>query len=317
MRDNLCHVLRHDAEFYCLKINFILCNFTREIQMQILDVPARSRSGQASLERDLRNPSGQLPRGQALQKALQEIFEIKFNGLEAGWSPRLRQRFNYFTPDEWYEASISNLVTAGTVWLDVGCGRDVFPCNPQLAHRLSNRCQTMVGLDPCNNIQDNVFVHEKAQTTLEDFQTDRKFDLISLRMVAEHIEDPLGAAKALARLACTGGRVVVYTVSKYSLSSMIADWTPIEFHHWAKTMLWEADRRDTFPTIYRMNSRQELKNLFDEAGFVEESFVKLNDCRCFSRWRTSSIVELATEWFCRRTGIPYPETSIIGTYRKI
>ncbi len=281
--------------------------------MQNLDAPAPY----GLIEKAALHEADRPAQARGLQEVLQEIFKIKFEGIGAGWSPILRQKFGYFTPDEWYEASIANLVTAGTLWLDVGCGRDVFPCNLPLARRLSARCRTLVGLDPSDNIQDNPYVHEKAQTTLENFRTDRKFHLVSLRMVAEHIEDPAGALTALSELTRADGRVVIYTVSKYSLSSIIADWTPTEFHHWAKTLLWQANRRDTFPTIYRMNSRRELKALFEKAGFVEESFVKLNDCRCFSRWRASSVIELAVEWLCRTIGIPYPEISIIGTYRKI
>ena len=50
-----------------------------------------------------------------------------------GWGPRMRLAFDYFTPDDQYEAIVAKLVKHGTWWADIGCGRDVFPSNPELA----------------------------------------------------------------------------------------------------------------------------------------------------------------------------------------
>ena len=50
--------------------------------------------------------------------------------------PRLWYSIRYFIPDVFYEAMIAKLVVPGTVWLDVGCGRDLFPCNQQLAQAI-------------------------------------------------------------------------------------------------------------------------------------------------------------------------------------
>ena len=74
---------------------------------------------------------------------------------EMGWSPRLRQRFGYCTPDELYEAAVSGFVGPDTCWLDVGYGRDLFPSNPATARLLADRCRLLVGLDPSGNINDN------------------------------------------------------------------------------------------------------------------------------------------------------------------
>ena len=129
-----------------------------------------------------------------------ELMALKYGPPEKrGWGPRLRDRFHYRTPDDWYEATVFDLVTSETVWLDVGCGRDLFPSNPAAAHVLASRCRLLVGLDPSDNIDENPFVHERAKCQLEDFETDRKFDLITLRMVAEHIRDPQKVARVLSR----------------------------------------------------------------------------------------------------------------------
>jgi len=251
-------------------------------------------------------------------EAQREVFRIKTGDNEPlGWSPRLREWFGYFTPDESYEAALLGLIDSQTDWLDVGCGHDVFPANRPLAELLSSRCQCLVGVDPSANIDRNDLVHERAKSTIEEYRTDRKFDLVSLRMVAEHIADPSAAMAAFSRLTKPGGRVVIYTVSKWAISSLIAASTPMIVHHLIKRILWLAKSEDTFPTVYRMNTRSSLRRMFMDAGFVEDDFKYLDDCRIFSRWRATSAIELIAQRLLRIVKIPYPDICILGVYRKL
>jgi SAM-dependent methyltransferase len=255
--------------------------------------------------------------GIALADARREVFRIKTEGSHPlGWSPKIRQRFGYFTPDEWYEAAILRLIDTDTEWLDVGCGRGLLPFNPNLERLLSSRCRRLVGVDPDNNIDEHPLLHERYKCAIEDFASERQFDLITLRMVAEHVADPQVAVAALARLSRSGGRVVVYTVSKYSIISLLAAVTPLGLHEYARARLWGSSEQDTFSTAYRMNTRKELLRLFSAVGFVEESFHYLNDCCTLGRWKLPTILELSAERALRRVGIRYPEVCLLGIYRK-
>ncbi len=250
-------------------------------------------------------------------EAAYEVCRLKFDAEgPLGWSPRIRRRFGYFTPDEWYEATLFRLVENGTDWLDVGCGRDLFPSNRPLARLLSTRAHTLVGLDPSENIEMNEFVHERAKCPLEEYETDRRFDLISLRMVAEHIADPSPAVAALGRLTRNAGRIVVYTVSKWSPVSLLAAATPVAVHRALKRTLWKVLPEDTFPTAYRMNTRKELRRLFAAGGFVEESFLYLDDCRGLSWSPLTLMLELSGWRALRAVGLRYPELCLLGVYRK-
>ena len=248
---------------------------------------------------------------------MREVCRLKFDAEgPLGWSPRMRRRFGYFTPDEWYEASLLRLVGSGTEWLDVGCGRDLFPSNKPLAKLLSSRARTLVGLDPSDNIDLNELVHQRAKCVLEEYETDRRFDLISLRMVAEHIGNPTSAVAALGRLTRTAGRVVVYTVNKWSPVSLVAAATPLAVHHALKGVLWRVSPEDTFPTAYRMNTRKALRRLFMAGGFVEESFCYLDDCRGMSWSPLTMMLELSAWKALRAVGLRYPEICLLGVYRK-
>jgi SAM-dependent methyltransferase len=248
---------------------------------------------------------------------LKEISRLKYGEpAEMGWGPRMRMRSGYWTPDDWYEATVFQLVNGQTDWMDVGCGRNIFPSNYPGAKILSERCRLLVGLDPSDNIDENTLVHEKAKCLLAEYEPNRQFDLITLRMVAEHIADPGAAVMALARLAKPGGCVVIYTVNKWSLVTFISAVTPMWLHHIAKRFLWDTDEKDTFPVAYRMNTRAELRGLFCQAGFREESFQCLDDCRSSVKWRWLSAVELAVWRILQSMRLHYPETCILAIYRK-
>lgn len=252
-----------------------------------------------------------------LEQARRDVVAMKLSGSAShGWSPRLRQRFGYFTPDEWYEATLSRLVGPTTEWLDVGCGHALFPSNPTLAETLAKRARLLVGLDPSDNIDANILVHEKAKCLLEEYDTGRSFDLITMRMVAEHITEPGAAVDALARLTRPGGAVVIYTVSKWTPAAMAAAVTPLALHHIAKSVLWGADPKDTFPTVYRMNTRRVLRDLLARGGFAEEQFFYLDDCRSFARWQVTATLELGLWRALRAVGLAYPELCLLGIYRR-
>src|SRR5437773_1977660 len=123
------------------------------------------------------------------KKDLKDVFDSKY-GLDSaamGWGPRTRSCFGYFTPDDYYEATVSRLVTSGCAWLDVGSGRNVFPSNRRLAQLLAQRCGLLVGLDPDSTIDENDLVHERVRASIENYKTERTFDVVTLRMVAEHV----------------------------------------------------------------------------------------------------------------------------------
>jgi 2-polyprenyl-3-methyl-5-hydroxy-6-metoxy-1,4-benzoquinol methylase len=111
--------------------------------------------------------------------------------LACGPNVRRRLRFDYYLPYEIYECLIENQVGPGTDWLDVGGGKSVFPNNEHLANSLSRRCNSLIAVDPSENISKNPYADETHQLLLEEYETDRKFDLITARMVLEHVEQPV------------------------------------------------------------------------------------------------------------------------------
>jgi SAM-dependent methyltransferase len=248
---------------------------------------------------------------------LERVFRLKHGDPRTtGWNPRRQFHFGYYTPDDFYEALVAGLVREGCVWVDVGGGRAVFPGNQALARELAGRCALLVGVDPSDTIEENPFLHQRVRTTVEEFRSPHRFDLATLRMVAEHITDPGRAAASLARLVRPGGKVVVYTVNKWSPVSVAAWVTPFWLHHPVKRLLWGTEERDTFPVSYKMNTRKHLLRLFERHGFRECSFLYLDDCRTFYRSKVLNLVELTLWRSLKAAGLKYPENCLLAVYEK-
>lgn len=231
-----------------------------------------------------------------------------------GWGPRLRAAYGVVLPDERFDLLIEKLIQPGTRWLDAGCGRAVFPQSPNLASRLATQAALFVGIDPDETILENPYVHQAIRTSIDRYASDDRFDVISLRMVAEHVEDPAATLAALSRVLAPGGVIVIYTVNNLSLVTLASCLIPFRLHHAIKHFLWKTKEKDTFPAFYRMNSRRALARQAAEAGLREVGFEVLSDCRTFHRFRLLHRLEL---FLCRclhSIGLKYPETCLLGLY---
>ena len=249
---------------------------------------------------------------------LVETFKQKYGDIsDLGWSPALRWKFNYFNPDDVYEALMAKIVTGTTRWLDVGCGRNIFPSNHQLSRILADRCQLLVGVDPDATLEDNPYVHEKFLGTMEKFEDTRQFDLVTMRMVAEHVSDPDQLMESLTKVTAPGGIVIIYTVYKYSPVPLITNLVPFKLHNPVKKILWGTEPEDTFPTCFKMNTRNTLGAIFSGRGFKERLFLCPDDCRTFSGFRPLAYAELLLCKLLNRFSLRYPEFCLIGAYEKI
>jgi hypothetical protein len=112
------------------------------------------------------------------------------------------------------------------------------------------------------------------------------------------------------------GYAVIYTVFGWSPMPILTRLAPMEVRHVIKAWLWGTEKKDTFPTRFRMNTRSSLRRLFHGVGMKEAAFARLDDCRTFARFRVASELELRLRAACRMAGMPYPEHCIVGIYQK-
>ena len=236
---------------------------------------------------------------------------------KVGPVPRRRHAHGYYLPADFYEALVANLVVDGCAWVDVGGGHQIFPENPGLSRQLVDRCSTVVAVDPSDNVHRNPFVHERAQSFIEDYRPERCFDLATLRMVVEHVSKPAAVVRALHGLMKPGGVVVVLTVNRWSPVSLASRIVPFALHHYVKRVVWGGEEEDTFPVCYLMNTRRQLSGLFQSQGFREVTFSYLDDLSSFGALKGLGYAELLAWKMWNRTGLRYPENCLLGVYEKL
>ena len=249
---------------------------------------------------------------------LQAVFDIKYyQEAQLGPGPETRLSFGYFNPDDQYEAIVAKLLQPGASWADVGCGRDIFPSNLPLARQLAARSGYVFGVDPDPNIRDNTVISEGFEGMVEECTTSHRFDLITLRMVAEHIVDPDRAMRKIAEMLKPGGLAVIYTPNKWSPVPVITRLVPNRYHYKVKRLLWDGEARDTFPTAFKLNTRKALAHHCENNGLAEAYFAYLDDCRTFDSYHWLNVAELSLQKMLRSVSIRYPETCLLGVYRKV
>jgi 2-polyprenyl-3-methyl-5-hydroxy-6-metoxy-1,4-benzoquinol methylase len=247
---------------------------------------------------------------------LMTVFRQKYSRTSSlGWGPRMRLEHGYFTPDDYYEALVGRLLHDGAEWCDVGCGRNIFPENPDLAREYASRCRFVFGIDPDDNVRENALVNEYFQGIVEDCPIERQFDLVTLRMVAEHIENPEAALSRLARLLKPSGHAVIYTPHKWAPMSIVANVTPFGLHNPLKRLLWNSEARDTFPTQYKLNTRKDIDRIAKLTGLEQVHYQRLDDCRITNSYRFLNRLELASRSALHAVGVPYPEACILAVLR--
>jgi 2-polyprenyl-3-methyl-5-hydroxy-6-metoxy-1,4-benzoquinol methylase len=227
-----------------------------------------------------------------------------------------RLKAEYYAPEDQYEALLKRLVTPELTWLDVGCGQAPFPNNIELSAELSSRCKRLVGIDPDAAVYENPFVHERYQFTLEQYSPTCSFDLVTARMVVEHVTDPNRFVAALRRVTAAGSVVVIFTVNWWSISTVAAGISPFSVHHWVKRVLWGTDRQETFPTVYGLNQRRILSRTMAKAGFNERLCVALPDASLCWRVPLLRDVELGSFKLFNRLGMPYIDSCILAAYER-
>lgn len=168
-------------------------------------------------------------------------------------------------------ALVQMLATDASIVVDVGCGRGAMidpEDHERPLHDMRAAGRTVIGIDvdPAgseNPIIDEFRVIDDGRWPLEDGSA----DLAYCDWVLEHIQEPEQFVAELHRVLRPGGAFIARTVSRSSLLSQFARLVPNERHSPILTRLQPGRReRDVFPTCYRMNTRRDIKAVFD-SGF--------------------------------------------------
>lgn len=147
-----------------------------------------------------------------LEHVVKRVFRFTYGRDPIGDGPRIRKKFSYFTPEDYYQASVVACLKKSDKWLDIGCGRNIFPSNARLTKVLTSRAKEAVGVDPSPNVLENTFLDRAYQGYADSVKEENYYDLVTLRMVAEHVADPAALVNQIDRVSANGAHVIIYTI---------------------------------------------------------------------------------------------------------
>ncbi|MGO9986454.1 MAG: class I SAM-dependent methyltransferase [Rhodomicrobium sp.] len=167
--------------------------------------------------------------------------------------------------DDLLRSQILALLRPEFVILDLGAGAGILP---QMNFRgLASR---VCGVDLDPRVTSNPMLDEGKVANAGGIPyAGAMFDLVFADNVLEHLEDPLTVFCEIARVLKPGGRFVFKTPNKWHYVPTIARITPHRFHQAFNRLRGRAEA-DTFPTVYRANTRPNVSALARAAGLKVE-----------------------------------------------
>lgn len=194
---------------------------------------------------------------------------------------------------EAYASLISEHLSPYTVWLDAGCGSRLLENDMDpLENWLANHCKTIVGMDV--SVTSNRNIKSLVQGSLYGLPfADNSLDLITCRMVVEHLAQPRRAFAESARCLRPGGAIVVITpnlVNYGVLGNAVA--SKLLPEKLRLRLVRASDSRadeDIFPVRYKANTMPRLVQSLNASGLQVHETIGLHQQRPY--WRKHPTLE--------------------------
>ncbi len=150
--------------------------------------------------------------------------------------------------------------------LDIGAGAGSLP-----QFNFKDKAKFVAGIDPSPMVNTNPYLHEAVEGMAENLPWgDNEFDVVISGNVLEHLVEPEAVFKEIARVLKPGGVFLFKTPNRFHYMPLIAQLTPTSFHEYYNKLRGRPVE-DTFPTMYRANSKRAVSALASTSGLeIEE-----------------------------------------------
>ena len=183
-----------------------------------------------------------------------------------------------------YKARLETLVDGSSAWLDVGCGHDIIPAwltsSGSWQRDTISRASIVVGVDPdLSSLLKHQFIQQKVQASTEALPfRDESFSLITMNMVAEHLQNPIIVFREIVRVLKPGGLLLVHTPNVLNYRSLCAMMIPRRVKLAMIKFFEDREEQDVFPTFYRVNSGRAIRRAANGVGLkvIEIRYVETN-----------------------------------------
>ncbi|MGQ0734882.1 MAG: class I SAM-dependent methyltransferase [Acidobacteriota bacterium] len=183
--------------------------------------------------------------------------------------PRLYLVSHMTALDRWFERR-SRAVAPTAALLEFGCGRTL-RVTRLIGHRFSTKAVTDLQEVLPSALPEGVLYRQCTADTVPF--DDEQFDVVVIRSVIEHVEDPDRTFRELARVTKPGGAILMNLPNKWDYVSVLARLAG-RFKSWVLQRVVRTGWED-FPVRYRCNTRRALNKCAVRAELQVEEFVPL------------------------------------------
>lgn len=175
----------------------------------------------------------------------------------------------YFYPgfqDNWdnklFRDSVLEHINSNSRILDLGAGAGIIEhCN------FKGIAAVVCGVDLDDRVLKNPYLDDARLGSAEALPYDDKsFDVVICNNVLEHLPNPAVVFNEVGRILKKGGFFIVKTPNKFHYVPILARLTPYWFHKFYNSLRGRRED-DTFPTLYRVNSKKEIYHCSKAAAF--------------------------------------------------
>jgi SAM-dependent methyltransferase len=188
---------------------------------------------------------------------------------------------------EAYASLIAEHISPHTLWLDAGCGSRLLEADMDpLENWLVAHCKSIFGMDVKLTSHRNI--KSLVQGSLYQLPfSDSGLDLITCRMVVEHLDRPAKAFAEIARCLRPGGALIVITPNLLNYATFgNALATKVLPDRLRLRIVQSSDSRpkeDIFPVRYKANTMPRLLELLNLSGLQVHKAISLRQQRPY--WR--------------------------------
>jgi SAM-dependent methyltransferase len=209
-----------------------------------------------------------------------------------------------------YAAALQQVVANVGRWLDLGCGHQFLPdWLPGQLQVLPRANQLVVGIDlDADALRAHSHLELAVLGSIETLPVaTTSFDLVTANMVLEHVQRPDVLFREVHRVLRPGGVFLVHTPNLTGYTTTLTRAIPARWRPRLANLLQGRDERDVYPTFYRANTPQVLKEIADRSAFsvmdlktvesspqlyrvpilrsIEERCLRLFQVESLARWR--------------------------------
>jgi SAM-dependent methyltransferase len=169
----------------------------------------------------------------------------------------------------YYEDYLREYTCDVQTWLDVGCGHQLLPSwRSEAEEKLVSSVPLVIGVDydlPSLRRHRSIRNVLRADVSTLPFK-DGSFDLVTANMVVEHLSDPVLQFREIARVLRPGGSFLFHTPNLHGYTTRISRLLPDKLKKILARVLEERAEEDVFPTHYRANTEDRIREVAAQAG---------------------------------------------------